>query len=217
MGRSLSFGSIQYNSIALLALGFPTSPSLSGLKLTVLANSPVHSSIGTPSPILLQKRRSIGLWLLVSARFRVLFHSPLGVLFTFPSRYLFTIGWKTIFSLSPWSGRIPTEFHEFRSTQGPNKGLHHFSPTGLLPSLASLSRTVRLNNESYYLWPICILVLLGPTTLNGEHIQVITSIQFGLFPFRSPLLGESYSFSFPQDTKMIQFSWFASTSYFIQR
>ncbi len=30
--------------------------------------------------------------LLVNKRFHVLFHSPSGVLFTFPSRYLFTIG-----------------------------------------------------------------------------------------------------------------------------
>ena len=30
--------------------------------------------------------------LLVNIRFQILFHSPLGVLFTFPSLYLFTIG-----------------------------------------------------------------------------------------------------------------------------
>ena len=33
-----------------------------------------------------------GLPLLVDLRFQILFHSPLGVLFTFPSLYLFTIG-----------------------------------------------------------------------------------------------------------------------------
>ena len=32
------------------------------------------------------------LQLFVSTRFQILFHSPPGVLFTFPSRYLFTIG-----------------------------------------------------------------------------------------------------------------------------
>ncbi len=32
------------------------------------------------------------LQLMVSIRFQVLFHSPKGVLFTFPSRYFFTIG-----------------------------------------------------------------------------------------------------------------------------
>ena len=44
---------------------------------------------------ILQKARRhtlIVLRLFVSARFQVLFHSPSGVLFTFPSRYWFTIG-----------------------------------------------------------------------------------------------------------------------------
>ena len=40
-----------------------------------------------------------------------LFHSPPGVLFTFPSRYLFTIGHQEVFSLSRWSGQIPAKFH----------------------------------------------------------------------------------------------------------
>jgi hypothetical protein len=44
--------------------------------------------------LIMQKVRghSEELPLFVGTRFQVLFHSPLGVLFTFPSRYLFTIG-----------------------------------------------------------------------------------------------------------------------------
>jgi len=53
------------------------------------ANSPDHSSIGTPSRYRL---RGNTLRLLVGTRFQFLFHSPPGVLFTFPSRYSFTIG-----------------------------------------------------------------------------------------------------------------------------
>ena len=49
--------------------------------------------------------------LLVSTRFQVLFHSPPGVLFTFPSRYLSTIGHRRVFSLRRWSARIHTRFH----------------------------------------------------------------------------------------------------------
>ena len=49
--------------------------------------------------------------LLVGARFQVLFHSPLGVLFTFPSRYWFTIGHRRVFSLGGWSPQIHTGFH----------------------------------------------------------------------------------------------------------
>ena len=52
--------------------------------------------------LILQKARrhpARGLRLLVGARFQVLFHSPLGVLFTFPSRYWFAIGHRRVFSL----------------------------------------------------------------------------------------------------------------------
>jgi hypothetical protein len=47
-----------------------------------------------------------------------LFHSPLGVLFTFPSRYLFTIGRSGVFSLGGWSPHIQTGFHVSRPTRG---------------------------------------------------------------------------------------------------
>ena len=51
-----------------------------------------------------------GLLLLVDIRFQVLFHSPLGVLFTFPSRYLSSIGHLLVFSLGGWSPQIPSGF-----------------------------------------------------------------------------------------------------------
>ena len=51
------------------------------------------------------------LQLLVGIRFQVLFHSPLGVLFTFPSRYWFAIGHRRVFSLGGWSPQIHTGFH----------------------------------------------------------------------------------------------------------
>ena len=50
------------------------------------------------------------LLLLVDIRFQVLFHSPLGVLFTFPSRYLSSIGHLLVFSLGGWSPQIPSGF-----------------------------------------------------------------------------------------------------------
>ena len=45
---------------------------------------------------------------LVGTRFQVLFHSPPGVLFTFPSRYCFSIGHQLVFRLGWWSTRLPT-------------------------------------------------------------------------------------------------------------
>ena len=46
------------------------------------------------------------------------------------------------------------------------------------------------------------------TTLPG-----LTYIRFGLFPVRSPLLGESQLLSLPAGTKMFQFSALASATY----
>ena len=50
------------------------------LNLAAYVYSPDHSTIGTIS-------RFDALYLLVSTEFQVLFHSPPGVLFTFPSQY----------------------------------------------------------------------------------------------------------------------------------
>ena len=64
--------------------------------------------------LILQKARRHNarlLRLLVGARFQVLFHSPLGVLFTVPSRYWFAIGHRRVFSLGGWSPRLRTGFH----------------------------------------------------------------------------------------------------------
>ena len=54
---------------------------------------------------------------------------------------------------------------------------------------------------------------MNPITLNVERAYAITYIQFRLFPFRSPLLRESNSLSFPQGTEMVHFPWFASYHY----
>ena len=57
------------------------------------------------------------LLLLVDIWFQVLFHSPLGVLFTFPSRYLSSIGHLLVFRLGGWSPQIPSGFHVSVGTQ----------------------------------------------------------------------------------------------------
>ena len=50
-----------------------------------------------------------------------------GVLFTFPSRYLFTIGRQGVFSLIQWSGRIHAEFHVHRITWDASRGHSNFT------------------------------------------------------------------------------------------
>ncbi|KAK8953554.1 hypothetical protein KSP40_PGU012461 [Platanthera guangdongensis] len=55
--------------------------------------------------------------LLGSSRFHVLFHSPMEVLFTFPSRYYFAIGHQGVFSLARWTLPIHTGFHVPHATR----------------------------------------------------------------------------------------------------
>src|SRR5919107_4551014 len=54
--------------------------------------------------------------------FRYYFTPLTGVLFTFPSRYLCSIGRRGVFSLGSWSTQIPTGFHVSRGTRKPCKG-----------------------------------------------------------------------------------------------
>ena len=80
MGRSPGFGSAGADFFALLRLGFPSAPCLKHL------TSPAPTTRRT----VLQKVRGSALTAvpqLVDTGFQVLFHSPPGVLFTFPSQY----------------------------------------------------------------------------------------------------------------------------------
>ena len=80
MGRSPGFGSILTDFGALLRLGFPSAPHLKCL------TSPVVITRRT----VLQKVRGSSykdVPQFVNIGFQVLFHSPPGVLFTFPSQY----------------------------------------------------------------------------------------------------------------------------------
>ena len=166
---------------------------------------PPAIALSSPQPLsrrfMMQKVRSqafrlrgIALELLVGMRFQVLLTPLTGVLFTFPSRYLFTIGCQRVFSLIQWSGQIHAEFHVHRITWDTSRGL----PT----SLTRLSRSVATFS----------IVLSSPSV---SHIKVPQpredkSSRFRLFRFRSPLLTESHSFSFPGVTEMFHFAPFRS-------
>ena len=65
--------------------------------------------------------------LLVDTRFQVLFTPLAGVLFTFPSRYWFTIGRQVVFSLGRWSSQIPTGLHVSRGTWEPARRFDLFA------------------------------------------------------------------------------------------
>ena len=103
--------------------------------------------------LILQKARrhtARVLRLLVGARFQVLFHSPLGVLFTFPSRYWFAIGHRRVFSLGGWSPRIRTGFHVPGATRVPHSQSARIRVRGsypLRPAFPCRSATATLCNS----------------------------------------------------------------------
>ena len=75
--------------------------------------------------------------MLVNIRFQVLFHSPPGVLFTFPSQYCSTIGHGVVFRLRGWAPFLLYGFHV--SVDTPDTDCHfNVSPTRFSLSLIGL-------------------------------------------------------------------------------
>ena len=132
---------------------------------------------------------------LVGAWFQELFHSPRGVLFTFPSRYSSTIGLTGVFSLAGWSRQIRAEFHVFRVTQD-TATPRHATDTGLSPSTMLLSRS--FSSQSKY----DSAVLLPPTRIATGWVWAV--------PRSLATTGGIIElFSLPTGTKMFQFPAFA--------
>ena len=132
MDRSPGFGSTPTDYFALFRLGFPSAPHLQCL------TSPASVTRRT----VLQKVRGSSykdVPQLVNTGFQVLFHSPPGVLFTFPSRYCFTIGHQVVFSLWGWSPILHTRFPVSRTTLDTTMSFD-FSLTRLSLSLVCFSK-----------------------------------------------------------------------------
>ena len=113
---------------------------------------------------------------LASARFQVLFHSPPGVLPTFPSRYWYTIGLRQSSALRDG----PRGFGQDSTCPALLRCRHphpHVTRTGVSPSAPTLSRHA----------PVCADAdIAGPTTPPRPRTR-----RFRLLPLRSPLLRES--------------------------
>ena len=133
MVRSPGFGSIIYDLSRPVQTRFPFGfvPYIV-LNLAIYNNSPDRSTKSTTSHVNV-------LCLLVNIRFQVLFHSPPGVLFNFPSRYFSTIGHQVVFRLTGWSPRIHTRFHVSRTTLDTTM-LAHFLHTRLSLSMVYFSK-----------------------------------------------------------------------------
>src|ERR1700751_6224491 len=108
----------------------------SRVNLATYHNSQAHSSKGTRS---LHSGRGQNAPTACRRTVSGTISRPLtGVLFTFPSRYWFTIGHQGVFRLRGWSPQIHTEFHGLRATWDSTKEVRSFSSTGLLPAVVQL-------------------------------------------------------------------------------
>jgi hypothetical protein len=138
--------------------------NLSLLNLPERCNSPVHSSIGTPSD---DQSSSDCLstcgFSSISLPSRGAFHLSLTVLVHYRS--------PSVFSLGGWSPQLPTGFLVSRGTHGLTRGAIKLSPTGLSPSPATRSSYVRL--ARWFLTPSqsrpgCPVSRTTPTTLRSD-------------------------------------------------
>ena len=151
----------------------------------------------------------MGLRLLVGDWFQVLFHSPPGVLFTFPSRYWFAIGGQEYLALEGGPPGFPQGFScpgvlgwlflrqsvfRYRAFTVSGAGFHQASrndPAFLLKGGAA-----------------------APPQSSHDPSRAtpagLARVRFGLFRVRSPLLAESRLISLPRGTKMFQVPRFPS-------
>ena len=209
MDRSLRFGSRACDSNALFGLAFATA-SPHRLTSPHTTNSQAHSSKGTLSQLPKQPlQRIVGTW------FQVLFHSPPGVLFTFPSRYLSAIGHQGVFRLSGWSRQIRTEFREFRATRDVIKESLPYVYGGITLYAGTFQSTSTSARISYSL-SVRQYRPDGPTTPHRQRLPAITPTRFSLFRVRSPLLTESLLFSLPVGTEMFHFPTFPPCALCVQ-
>ncbi len=151
---------------------------------------------------------------LVNIWFQNLFTPLAGVLFTFPSRYWFTIGHHVVLSLGRWSSQIPTGFLGSRRTQVPHKRHAHFVYRAVTfyggPSQA-LQLCAYLITLCCHCRDNCVAL-----QLHSYNAGRLTYEWFGLFRVRSPLLAESRLISFPEGTEMFHFPSFATANLCIQ-
>ena len=189
MGRSPGFGSTITDSFALFRLDFSSAPYLLVFNLARFGNSPDRSTKSTWFHFNVVPQ-------FVNTRVQVLFHSPLGVLFTFPSQYSTLSVTEEYLALGGGPPDFPQGFSclvvlwiLLRQSKFHLRGFHPFSLAFPKP----------------FGYSFCsFLAVLNPKMLASW---------FRLFPVRSPLLRKSMFLSFPLVTKMFQFTRFPSIRY----
>ena len=116
------------------------------------------------------------------------------MLFTFPSRYLFTIGHQEYLALDCGQPRFPRGFSISSWYSRTSAGVLPLSSTGLSPSVVFRSRILRLEVGFVTPWKAWRPSSRVVQHLRDIGLQPTKSHRFGLFPFRSPLLREYFLF-----------------------
>ena len=150
---------------------------------------------------------------LVDIRFQKLFTPLAGVLFTFPSRYWFTIGLQVVFSLGRWSSQLPTGFLVSRCTQVPLTVRLVFV-YGAITLFGRPSQASRLTARCLSL-PLP-RQLNGPTTRYVQRRQACIHTVWATPRSLATTSGISDLISFPEGTEMFQFPSFATRGLCIQ-
>ena len=170
---------------ALFGLGFPPAPGLQSPRLATHGNSQAHSTKGTPQRVSPPRP-------LAGPRFQVLFHSPPGVLFTFPSRYSALSVATECSALEggppgfPRDSSCPVVLRLRR-----HAGAHGFA-YGALTHSGRPSQAVPLAAAPARVSPA--------PALQPRRAE---ALRFGLLRVRSPLLAESRLISLPAGTQMV--------------
>ena len=175
MDRSPGFGSTPTDYFALFRLGFPSAPGL----------QPLTSPASVTRRTVLQKVRGSSykdVPQLVNTGFQVLFHSPPGVLFTFPSQYYALSVTKEYLALEGGPSDFP-------------QGFSCPAVLWILPlPIAFMYEALTLSGRASQ--PVPLTNQLTYAVRNPSmHAR-----WFRLFRFRSPLLPESMFLSFPPAT-----------------
>ncbi len=207
MASSLGFGSPSLSKNGLLTLAFTQLSSRKDLN---------KESKGTRW-LVLQKARhhrahnklcASALALCGHNGFRFYFTALNGLLFTFPSRYWFTIGDIVVFSLGLQFGLLPSRFSYLEVLK---KNIKEHKTVFVYRTITFFGRPFqgRLTNK---VLSKCSPSRLPPTIFSYNPHQCESTGRFRLFPVRSPLLRKLTVFSFPLGTMMFRFPRFTATS-----
>ena len=163
---------------ALFRLAFAPAPPFNGL--TIRSAHKVTGSFFNRHAVTVRRP----LRLLVSIRFQFYFTPLTGVLFTFPSRYWFTIGICVYLAFPVSSGRFTQAIH-----------VPGYSGTTEERCIVFVYGTITLCGRAFQRVPLTTHFVTFPCRCRQDSIVLLPHIcqrqmQFGLLPFRSPLLRE---------------------------